>query len=143
MPYGLFADLVVACHLAYVSFVLFGQIAILLGLIFKWGWVRNLWFRSIHLAAIVIVALEAVFGITCPLTTWENDFRRLAGQSVEEGTFIGKLLHNAIFFTAPPWVFTICYIGFAALVILTFVLAPPRRRRPISGYNPPPMIVNF
>jgi hypothetical protein len=126
MPYGLLADIVVAGHIAYVSYVLVGQLVILAGWVFKWGFIRNPWFRWTHLTAICIVALEAILHITCPLTTWENDLRRLAGETVEEGTFVGRLLHNLMFYTAPLWVFTACYIGFAALVIGTVLLVPPR-----------------
>jgi hypothetical protein len=121
--------MVIALHVAYVSYVLFGQIAILLGLALHWGWVRNPWFRWTHLIAILIVAVEAVLDITCPLTTWEYNLRTLAGQQAAEGSFIGRLLRNVMFFDASPWVFTSCYLGFALLVAVTFWLAPPRRRR--------------
>ena len=69
--YRLAADAVVLVHFSYVAFVVVGLAAILLGLVCRWGWVRNFWFRSLHLLAILIVAAEAVCGITCPLTTWE------------------------------------------------------------------------
>jgi hypothetical protein len=129
MWYGLLADLVVAIHLGYVTYVVVGQLSILLGLACKWRWVRNPWFRWTHLLAIVLVAGEAVFNIMCPLTVWEADLRRLAGQTAAEGTFIGRLLDSVLFYDFPPWVFTTMYIGFAALVLGTFVLAPPRMKR--------------
>src|SRR5438105_4588131 len=47
---------------------------------------------------------------------------------VSRGTFIGDLLHNLIFVQAPAWAFTAGYVAFAAVVLATFVLAPPRRR---------------
>ena len=40
------ADLIVVLHAAYVSFVVFGLAAILLGVVFRWRWVRNVWFRG-------------------------------------------------------------------------------------------------
>ena len=46
------ADVIVVLHAAYVSFVVFGLAAILLGIVFRWSWVRNVWFRAIHLIAI-------------------------------------------------------------------------------------------
>ncbi|HEV2948290.1 MAG TPA: DUF2784 domain-containing protein [Gemmataceae bacterium] len=128
MWYGYLADLVVAFHLGYVSYVLVGQLIIWIGLIFRWSWIRNPWFRWTHLLAILVVALEAVCNITCPLTSWEFELRRMAGQEVEESTFVGKLFHNILFWDLPPWAFTTMYIGFAALVLGTFVLAPPRWR---------------
>ena len=136
MPYGFIADVVVAFHLAYVSFVIFGQLAIFAGAALKWSWIRNIWFRGIHLLMITIVAVEAILEITCPLTTLENYLRTRAGQNVEEGSFVGRLLHNLMFFTAPSWVFTVCYISFALLVAGTFVVAPPRWRRQVQTKLP-------
>jgi hypothetical protein len=126
MPYWLLADVVVAVHVAYVSFVVFGQLAIFLGILLRWQWIRNPWFRWIHLAMIIIVAVEAILDITCPLTTWEYNLRVLAGQEAAAGSFMGRLLHNLMFFSAPRWVFTASYIAFALLVLGTFWLAPPR-----------------
>jgi hypothetical protein len=128
MGYRLLADLIVAIHSGYVTFVLAGQLLIWIGLWRGWRWVRNWWFRIAHLAAISIVALEAVFDIACPLTTWEQRLRELAGDEVSHGTFVGDLLHNLIFVDAPPWAFTVAYVAFALLVIATFVWAPPRHR---------------
>ena len=130
MTYQLLADLIVAIHSGYVAFVLVGQLLILVGVWRGWRWVRNWWFRVAHLVAISIVALEAVFDVACPLTTWEQQLRAAAGQEVSRGTFIGDLLHNLIFVDAPPWAFTLAYVAFALLVIATFVFAPPRRHRP-------------
>src|SRR5437660_2262512 len=113
MGYSLLADLVVAIHVAYVSFVLFGQLAICLGLLLRQGWVRNFWFRSAHLLAIGIVATEALLNIQCPLTVWEDRLRALAEQEVAEGTFIGRWLHDLMFYNVEPQVFTIIYIAFA------------------------------
>jgi hypothetical protein len=128
MIYSFLADVIVAIHVAYVSFVLLGQVAILVGGVLGWAWVRRPWFRGLHLLAILIVAGEALAGVPCPLTVWENDLRRLAGQSVQDGTFIGRCLHDLIFFDGPTWVFTTIYVGFAALVLLSLVLVPPRWR---------------
>ncbi|MBV9125924.1 MAG: DUF2784 domain-containing protein [Planctomycetes bacterium] len=131
MTYDFLANLVVAVHLLYVGFVLFGLVTIYVGLAFGWLWIRNPWFRWLHLLMISIVALEAIFGITCPLTTWEDRLRQLAGEQVEQGAFVGRLLHNLMFFQAPPWVFTVSYITFALLVLGTLWLVPPRPwRRP-------------
>src|SRR5262249_11268514 len=68
MVYGLLADLIVAIHVGYVGVVVFGLLAILIGGPLGWRWVRNPWFRVIHLLMILIVATEAIWDITCPLT---------------------------------------------------------------------------
>jgi hypothetical protein len=127
--YGFLADLIVAFHVAYIGYIILGQLVILIGLAFGWRWVRNAWFRLTHLAAIVFVGVEALIGMDCPLTVWEADYRRLAGLEVAEGSFIGRALHHLIFYDASPTLLNALHVGFAVLVLATFILAPPRWRR--------------
>ena len=128
MPWArLLADLIVVFHAAYVSFVVFGLVAILVGVAFRWGWVRNFWFRALHLTAIGIVVAEALVGMTCPLTDWEKRLRQSAGRASYPGDFLGHWAHRLIFYQAEPWVFTVIYILFGLAVLAAFVLAPPRR----------------
>ncbi|HEV2802880.1 MAG TPA: DUF2784 domain-containing protein [Pyrinomonadaceae bacterium] len=129
MWYGLLADLVLAVHVAYVAYILLGLLLILVGLWRGWDWVRSPWFRLTHLAAILIVVLELIFQTNCPLTVWEVNLRKLAGQPVSEATFIGRLLHYLLFVAVPGWMAQVIYIACALVILLTFVLAPPRRRR--------------
>ena len=124
--YRALADVVVVLHAAYVSFVTIGLVAILIGLACRWAWVRNFWFRAAHLTAIAIVCVEAVAGIVCPLTTLESYLREKGGETAYAGDFVGHWVHELIFFDAPPWVFTVCYITFGLLVVVTFLLGPPR-----------------
>jgi polyferredoxin len=124
--YRVLADVVVVLHASYVGFVIIGQIAILLGWLLRWRWVHNLVFRVAHLTAILVVVLEAWCGITCPLTTWENWLRDKAGEATYEGDFIAEWMHQVLFFSWPPWVFTACYSTFGLLVVLSLVLVPPK-----------------
>jgi hypothetical protein len=135
MVYDLLADLVVALHVAYVSYVVLGEAIILLGVVLRWGWISNPWFRLTHLAAIAIVAGEALFEVACPLTTWEDELRARAGHPVEQGSFIGRLLDSLIFYEIEPSVLKWIYIGFAVLVVVTLLLAPPRWRRARPEYT--------
>ncbi len=129
MMYALLADAIVVLHSLYAGFAAGGEIAILLGALLRWRWVRNLPFRLCHLAAVLIVAAEALAGAWCPLTLWEYRLRELAGQHVEEQiSFIGRLVRSVLFYDFPPWVFTLTYAAFAVLVAATLLLAPPRRR---------------
>jgi hypothetical protein len=129
MWYSLLADFVVVIHVLYVGYILAGQMAILVGGWRRWSWVRNRWFRWTHLTAISIVALEAVSGIVCPLTVWENDLRRLAGETPAEETFIGRAIHTILFFDLPEWVFTTVYVLFAVIVLATLRIVPIRRSK--------------
>jgi hypothetical protein len=127
--YVFLADLLVAIHLVYVGYVVVGQLLILLGMVFKWQWIRNPWFRWTHLLMILIVVGESVANFQCPLTVWEVDLRRMAGEQVEDRTFIGWLLGSILFFENVPfnhWGFRVGYISFGVLVLLSFILAPPR-----------------
>ncbi|MBM4088718.1 MAG: DUF2784 domain-containing protein [Planctomycetes bacterium] len=130
--YRLAADAVVIVHFAYVAFVVIGLLAILLGLACRWDWVRNFWFRSLHLLAILVVAAEAICGITCPLTTWERQLRSLAGDTTYRGDFIADWVGRLLFFDCPPWVFPVGHVLFGLIVLTTFVLAPPRWKRTVS-----------
>lgn len=125
MVYRLVADLIAIAHLAYVLFVILGLGATLLGWALQWRWVRNVWFRGVHLTMISIVVLEAWAGITCPLTTWEQEFRSAAGQETYRGDFIANWAHEALFFQAEPWVFTLAYTVFGALVVMMLICVPP------------------
>jgi hypothetical protein len=134
MWYIVLADLVVAAHVGYVSFVVLGQIAILLGWAFNWSWVRNRWFRGAHLLAMSIVAFETIIELRCPLTSLENYLRELGGQQGEDVDFVGKMLQSLIFIELPDthWFFKVLYFGFLALVLLSLLLLPPRWRGPAA-----------
>lgn len=136
MGYTILADFIVAVHVVFMVYVVFGQLLILGGVVGRWGWIRNAWFRCSHLCAILIVAFETVAGIDCPLTIWEDQLRAAAGQPVTEATFIGRIMHDLLFYDLPTWVFSTAYLTFFALVVATFVLAPPRRRLPEPELQP-------
>lgn len=126
MALGILADLLVFVHIMFITFVIGGEIAIVIGALKHWLWIRNLKFRAAHLIAIIAVASQAVFNVACPLTVWENALRRQAGQvSQEDISFVGRLLRDFIFYEFEPWVFSLIYVLFAALVIWTFIYVPP------------------
>jgi hypothetical protein len=128
--YRIAAEAVVLVHAAYIGFVGFGMVAIVVGLASGQPWARHFWFRTIHLAMIGIVALEAWLGLVCPLTTLEKTLRRLAGEREGYRTgFIEHWLHRVLFFDLPPWAFITAYTLFGLLVLATFVFYPPVRRR--------------
>jgi len=127
--YAILANVVLAVHFGYVAFTVGGEAMILLGAALRWQWVRNPGFRIAHAAAVVLVAVEAVAGVSCPLTVWEYDLRVLAGEHVEaQIPFVARLVRSIMFYSFPAWVFLLLYVGFAALVVLTFLFVPPRPR---------------
>jgi len=125
--FAFLADFIVVVHFLYVAFTVGGEAVILLGGALQWAWVRNFAFRIVHLAAVILVAGEAMAGASCPLTVWEYRLRILAGQQVEEQIpFVARLVRSVIFYNFPAWVFLAAYIGFAAAVCLTFIFIRPR-----------------
>jgi len=120
----LLADLILIAHFAFVLFVVGGLVLVWIGAAANWHWVRNWWFRVAHLAAIVLVAAEALLGMVCPLTLWEDALRGAPATP----SFIARWLHRVLFYSCPEWVFTVAYVLFALAVAVTFWLAPPQRR---------------
>lgn len=125
---SLLADIVLVVHAAYVFFVVGGQLSILAGWARGWSWTRHRLFRLLHVLAIGLVTVEAWLGAACPLTVAENALRSAADGGAYETTFLTHWLGRVIFYTAPEWVFTAIYTVFALVVILTWVLYPPRRK---------------
>lgn len=122
------ADLTLIAHAAFIVFVVAGQGLILAGWMLGWRWPRNLIFRVVHAGAIALVVLESWFGVVCPLTWLEFQLRAAAGSPVAAESFVGYWLQRLVFYDAPPWVFTLVYTAFAAMVAATLVFYPPNRR---------------
>jgi|SRR5438270_2773791 len=133
--YGFWADVIVAIHVGYVGFVVFGELAVLAGLAFRKGWARNPWFRCLHLAAVLVVAFELLLRIECPFTTWESSLRRLAGQEFSGGSFVGRCLHSLIFHPVDEWTITLIDAAVGLVVVLTFAVFPPRFRKARPSIN--------
>ncbi len=124
--YLFLADAIVVLHFAYVAFVVGGLAAILAGIALRRPWVRNFWFRALHLLMIAVVVAESLCGVLCPLTEWEDRLREAGGASTEPGSFIGRWIHALLFVDVTPAVLSVCYAVFGLAVLATFLLAPPR-----------------
>ena len=124
--YGYLADAVVVLHFVFVAVVVVGLLATLLGAALRWRWVRNFWFRVVHLGLISVVAVETMIGVSCPLTTLENKLRQLAGETVTEGWFLSRMLYDLLSFDVESWIVSALEIGGAVLILAVFLLVPPR-----------------
>jgi len=124
---SLLADVILVVHFAFVLFVVGGFALILVGAALGCAWIRNPAFRYAHLAAIVFVALEALVGMACPLTVWEDALRRA---NADGPSFVGRWVSRLLYYDLPQWVFTVAYVLFAVAVIASLIWFPPRRRRP-------------
>jgi hypothetical protein len=126
----LIADVLLVAHFTIAGFIALGLITVWAGAALGWRWVRNPWFRYLHLAAIAFVAAEAVLGLACPLTVWEDMLRG----GVRPQSFVGRWVYAALYYQAPEWVFTVAYVTWAAATLVTLWLVPPRRK---AGGRPP------
>jgi len=129
MGYRLLADGIALLHFAFLAFVVVGELLILLGIVLRWQWTRNFWFRLAHLAFIGIVVAEAFAGVPCPLTVWENDLPALGNQPRSELSFTARVVHRLVFCPNKSWEdpsLQWSYYAFGALVVLSLVVAPPR-----------------
>ncbi len=124
--YRLLADLFLFAHVTFVGFVIVGLLMILIGGACGWSWIRNPWFRVMHLVSIAVVIVQAWLGVICPLTTFEMYFREKAGEATYQGAFIAYWLQNLLYYEAPAWVFAVCYTLFGLAVVASWVKFRPR-----------------
>jgi hypothetical protein len=119
--YALLADVILVLHLGIVLFIAGGFLLVWIGYFAGWRFIRNRRFRLLHLFAMGFVTLEALVGMACPLTDWEFRLRTLSG-SVEAShqTFMQRLLQPILFYDLPESVFTIAYVIFLALMVVTW-----------------------
>ena len=118
------ADVILVVHFGIVLFIVGGLIAVWIGAGLGWRWVHNRWFRYLHLGAIGFVAAEALLGIACPLTVWED----LARGGVRAESFVGRWVRRVMFYEAPEWVFTVAYVAWTLATLATLRLVPPTRK---------------
>lgn len=126
--YSVAADAILISHALFVAFIVLGIVAIYLGRIWSWGWVRNVWFRVLHLGAIAFVVFQSWLGAICPLTIWEMQLRELGGEESYDGSFVQYWLQAILFYEAPQWVFVVCYTAFGTLVAASWFIVPPKRQ---------------
>lgn len=81
------ADALVLLHLVFILFVLGGGLLLL-------RWPRLAW---LHLPAVAWGAVVELCHLLCPLTPWENQLRRAAGQAGYDGGFVEHYLIPLIY----------------------------------------------
>jgi hypothetical protein len=124
---ALLADALLALHVGIVLFVVGLLPLVLLGGALGWRWVRHFGLRITHLGLMVFIAAQAWLGQLCPLTVWEQDLRRAAGQDSYRESFIAHWLSKLLYWEAPWWVFVAAYTAFAAGVALAWWWVRPER----------------
>ena len=118
------ADALLVLHFLVAAFIVAGLVLVWIGALAGWTWIRNPWYRYLHLAAIAFVAAEALLGNACPLTIWEDLLRG----GVRPESFVGRWVYRLLYYQAPEWVFTSLYAAWALATLVTLWLVPPRRK---------------
>ena len=111
----------------FIAFVILGFVLILIGMFRHWDWIKDFRFRLIHLLVIGVIVAESWVGRICPFTEWENRLRAAAGGVIYPESFIQYWLRKIIFYDFSTWVFTVAYTVFGIVVLLAWILVPPRR----------------
>ena len=125
--YKILADAVLLLHALFVVFVVAALLLTIVGGYRRWQWVRNWWFRVVHLVAIVVVVAQSWAGLICSLTNLEMWLRVQAGGEQYSGSFIQYWLQRFLYYDAPAWVFVTAYTVFGLLVIITWLRFPPQK----------------
>ena len=94
--YAALAELVLGFHLGVVLFNVFGLVVIPLGAWRGWGFVRVFWWRALHVAILALVAVQAVLGDVCFLTTWQALLLRRAGESAAEAPLVARIANSLL-----------------------------------------------
>ena len=120
------ADALLVVHFLIAAFIVAGLVLFWIGAALGWKWVRNPWFRYLHLGAIAFVAAEALAGVMCPLTVWEDMLRG----NVPAESFVGRWVRYFLYYQAPEWVFSVAYVAWTLATLVTLKLVPLSRARP-------------
>jgi hypothetical protein len=123
----LLADLILVAHALLIAFIVFALPLTWLGAWRRWRFVHHPGFRLTHLALIVFVVAQTWLGELCPLTVWEAQLRRAAGEPAQD-QFIQYWLSELIFVDASLDLLAWVYSLFGLAVVLTLWWVPVRRR---------------
>ena len=99
------ADALVVIHLGFILFVMLGGLLLL-------RWPSLIW---LHVPAVAWGVIVECLHLGCPLTPWENQLRRVAGQAGYDGGFIEHYLIPLIY---PAGLTPQIQIGLGAIVVL-------------------------
>ena len=125
---SLIADIILVSHFFVVIFITFGFFLIPIGYRLEWGWIANRKLRIFHFGMMVLITLETLFGITCPLTSIENSLRGI-NQST---SFVAYWIKQIIYWDFPTQFFLIVYGIFLGWTFLMWKLCPPKNAKGVE-----------
>ena len=119
------AQVILVVHILIIAFNVFGLIAIPLGAWRGWRWVRIFWWRALHLAALLVVAVQALLGRACFLTIWQSELQEAAGRQGYRLPLIQTWIDHLLFWHLPMSFFTSIYVLIWIGVLLLWWKVPP------------------
>jgi hypothetical protein len=116
----LLADAVMLVHFGFLAFVALGGFL-------AWRYRRVI---VLHAAAVAWGLVSVLLGVECPLTAWEDRFRRLAGEQGLTRGFIDTYLTGVVY---PGEHLLTIQLAIAGLVAVSWIGFALRRRRGAVG----------
>ena len=118
------SDTVLIVHFVLVLFVISGFFLFPIGYWIDWNWVRLRWVRLLHISFMAFVTLETLFGISCPLTIFENHLR---GRETSE-SFVGYWIREVFYWDLSADFFMGMYLLCLVWTCYVWKKFPPRGR---------------
>jgi Protein of Unknown function (DUF2784). len=118
------ADIILFIHFGIAIFFIFGLL-IPLFYKFNWGLIHNYYFRLFHIILVIIVTIESLAGIVCPLTLLENILRN----NINTDSFVSSLLKELLFWNYPIEFFILIYFICFCWTIFIWFYYPPRKEK--------------
>ena len=118
------ADFILFIHLVIAIFISAGMVIFPIGGLLSWHWCKNFILRATHFGLIVVVFIETLIGVNCPLTVVENYLR---AQDTHQ-SFIGSLMSNTLYWNMSEALFFHLYGICVVWVLILWILFPPSRK---------------
>ena len=118
-------EAVFAVHIAVILFNVFGLVAVPIGAICNWRFVRIRWWRVLHVLTLAAVAAQALAGRACFLTAWQDELAATATQPATP--LIVRRINQLVYWPLPIWVFAALYALVFAYALALLWLVPTRR----------------
>ena len=118
------ADFILFIHLIIAIFISAGMVIFPIGGLMSWRWCKNFSLRLTHLGLIVVVFIETLIGVNCPLTVVENYLR---AQDTHQ-SFIGSLMSNTLYWNMSEALFFHLYGICVVWVLILWILFPPSKK---------------
>ena len=117
----IFSEIVLFFHFCIFLFMILSFFLIPLGYYQKWEWVKNKYYRLIHLVLMGIIVIETILGFMCPLTILENFLRN----DIEINNKITQIIHQIMYWDLQTYQFIILYLlSLLYLIFLWFFFKP-------------------